>query len=137
MVIVDSSVLIDFLEGRHNPQTDWLKLHVDTQEIGITTLIQSEVLQGVRGDKRFSEVEDALNQFVIFETASSKLAIAAARNYRRLCSLGITPRNLIDTFVATYCIESGHDLLHRDRDFDGFATHLGLSVIDFSKIAPN
>jgi predicted nucleic acid-binding protein len=137
MVIVDSSVLLDFLDGRQNPQTDWLTLHLDMQEIGITSLIQSEVLQGVRNDKRFGEVEEALNQFVIFETASSKLAIAAALNYRRLRSLGITPRNLIDTFLATFCIESGHDLLHRDRDFDGFAAHLGLSVVDFSKFAAN
>jgi predicted nucleic acid-binding protein len=137
MVIVDSSVLIDFLEGRKNPQTDWLGRHIGSQPIGITSLIQCETLQGIRNDKRFTEAADALQQFVIFETGSSALAIAAARNYRTLRGLGITVHSTIDTFVATFCIEYGHDLLHRDSDFDGFQQHLGLSVVDPSAAVPN
>src|SRR5580693_8149985 len=117
MVIIDSSVMIDFLGGLSNAQTDWLGLHIGTEPLGITSLILSEVLQGIRSDKRFAEMVEALDQFAIFETGSAGLAIAAARNYRTLRRLGITVRNTIDTFVATFCIENGHHLLHRDSDF--------------------
>ena len=129
MVIVDSSVLIDFLTGRKNEYTDWLNLHLDSEPIGITTLILSEVLQGIRSDKRFAETVTTLSQFVIFETGSSALAIASALNYRKLREIGITIRNTVDTIVATFCIEEDHQLLHHDSDFDHFAEHLGLRVI--------
>jgi len=137
MVIVDSSVLIDFLADRKNEQTDWLKLHLGFEPVGITSLILSEVLQGIRSDRRFAETVDALSQFVLFETGSSALAIASARNYRRLRELGVTIRNTIDTFVATFCIEEDFELLHHDSDFDHFKTHLGLRVVKTPAIAPN
>jgi len=129
MVIVDSSVLTDFLSCKKNSQTDWLLLHIDFEPIGITTLILSEVLQGIRSDKRFVETVEALSQFVLLETGSSALAIASARNYRTLRGLGVTIRNAIDTFVATFCMEEGHRLLHHDSDFDYFEEHLGLQVL--------
>jgi hypothetical protein len=129
MVIVDSSVMIDFLANKKNSQTDWLNLHLDLEPIGITSLILSEVLQGIRNDRQFAETLVILNSFVIFETGSTALAISAARNYRTLRGLGITIRNTIDTLVATFCIEEGHWLLHHDSDFDHFAEHLGLKVL--------
>ena len=137
MVIVDSSVLIDFLAYKHNEQTDWLNLRIGLEPIGITTLILSEVLQGIRSDNRFAETVDALSQFVLFETGSSGLAIASAQNYRRLRELGVTVRNTVDTFVATFSIEEGHELLHHDSDFDHFKRHLGLRVVDPLTIALN
>jgi hypothetical protein len=137
MIIVDSSVLIDFLTDKRNEQTDWLNLHLGFEPIGITTLILSEVLQGIRGDKRFAETVDALSQFVVFETGSVALAIASARNYRRLRELGVTIRNTVDTFVATFCMEEDFELLHHDSDFDHFKTHLGLRVVKTLAIAPN
>jgi predicted nucleic acid-binding protein len=137
MVIVDSSVLIDYLGDTRNEQTDWLNLHLGLEPIGITSLILSEVLQGIRGDKRFAETVDALSQFVLFETGSAALAIASARNYRRLRELGVTIRNTVDTFVATFCMEEGYELLHHDSDFDHFKEHLGLRVVKITAIAPN
>ncbi len=137
MVIVDSSVLIDFLAGRKNEQTDWLNLRIGFQPVGITTLILSEVLQGIRNDKRFAETIDVLSQFVLFETGSASLAIASARNYRRLRELGVTIRSTADTFVATFCIEEGHELLHSDSDFDYFKKHLGLCAVDPRAAAAN
>jgi predicted nucleic acid-binding protein len=137
MVIIDSSVMIDYLGGVRNAQTDWLELHIGTEPLGITNLILSEVLQGIRSDKRFADTLEALDQFVIFETGSTELAIAAARNYRTLRGIGITVRNTIDTFVATFCIENGHHLLHRDSDFDHFHLHLGLLPVDLSTVQPN
>jgi hypothetical protein len=137
MVIVYSSVLIDFLADKRNEQTDWLNLHLGVEPVGITSLILCEVLQGIRGDKRFAETVDALSQFVLFETGSVALAIASARNYRRLRELGVTIRNTVDTFVATFCIEEDYELLHHDSDFDHFKTHLGLRVVKTQAIAPN
>ncbi len=137
MVIVDSSVLIDFLADRRNEQTDWLNLHIGFEPIGITSLILSEVLQGIRSDKQFTDTVEALSQFVLFETGSAALAIASARNYRKLREIGVTIRNTIDTFVATFCIEEGYELLHRDSDFDHFKKHLGLCVVTSPTIAPN
>ena len=137
MVIVDSSVLIDFLAGRRNEQTDWLDFHLGLEPIGITSLILSEVLQGIRSDKRFAETADALSHFVLFEDVSAALAVASARNYRHLRELGITIRNTVDTLVATFCIEEDYELLHHDRDFDFFKEHLGLRVVNSLANAPN
>jgi predicted nucleic acid-binding protein len=95
------------------------------------------VLHGIRSDKRFAETVEALYRFVLFETGSAALAIASARNYRRLRELGVTIRNTVDTIVATFCIEEGYELLHHDSDFDHFKQHLGLLVINPLAVAPN
>jgi hypothetical protein len=129
--------MIDFLADKQNDQADWLNLHIGIEPLGITSLILSEVLQGIRSDRQFAETVEALGRFVLFETGSSALAIASARNYRTLRGLGVTIRNTVDTIVATFCIEEGHQLLHRDADFDYFKEHLGLLVVDPLAIAPN
>jgi predicted nucleic acid-binding protein len=125
------------LADKHNEQTDWLNLHIGSEPIGITSLILSEVLQGIRSERRFAETVDALSQFVLFETGSTALAIASARNYRRLRELGVTIRSTVDTFVATFCIEESYELLHHDSDFDHFKKHLGLRVVCPLAIAGN
>ena len=133
MVIVDTSVLIDLLADRSTPQTDWLRQNLRLQRVGITTLIMSAVLQGIRSEEQFNAILDALDQFDIFETGSRTIAVASARNFRSLRRLGVSVRNLVDCFIATFCIEGGHTLLHNDRDFDGFRNHLGLEVHDLSR----
>jgi predicted nucleic acid-binding protein len=130
MVIVDSSVLIDYLGGYSNPQTEWLDRHNSFRTIGITSLILTEVLQGIRDDARFAATLNALSQFAIFEIGSNEIAIQSARNYRILRGLGVTVRSTIDCLVATFCIEEGHRLLHHDSDFGYFEEHLGLRVVD-------
>lgn len=137
MVIVDTSVLIDFLAGRETSQTAWMMQKSNLRRIAMTSLILSEVLQGIRSDDLFTETLNILNRFPIFETGSRALAITSARNYRALRRMGITTRSTIDSLVATFCIEEGHALLHNDHDFDAFAAHLGLKVIDPLTIAPN
>ncbi|MGA2248999.1 type II toxin-antitoxin system VapC family toxin [Terracidiphilus sp.] len=129
MVIVDSSVLIDYLAGRLTPQTEWLLRSPDSSRIGITSLILSEVLQGVRSDDAFPETLRILQQFAVFETGGRELAIASARNYRELRKLGFTIRSTIDCITATFCIEEGHTLLHNDRDFTAFENHLHLETV--------
>jgi|ERR1017187_5063508 predicted nucleic acid-binding protein len=129
MVIVDSSVLIDYLGGYSNPETEWLDAQVSFRRIGITSLILTEVLQGIRDDARFAGTLKALSKFAIFEVGSNELAIQSARNYRTLRGLGVTIRSTVDCLVATFCIEQSHELLHHDSDFDSFEKHLGLRVM--------
>jgi hypothetical protein len=130
MVIVDSSVLIDYLANRMTPETDWLEKNRTLKRIGITSFILTEVMQGIRDDRLFAETLNALSQFAFFEAGERDLAIATSRNYRKLRKIGITIRNAIDCNTATLCIEEGHTLLHNDRDFDPFEDHLGLNVVD-------
>src|SRR5579871_3553025 len=124
MVIVDTSVLIDYLGNRPTWQTGWLDEQISRQRIGITSLVLAEVLQGIRRDEVFEATLQELSEFVLFESVDSDLAIASAQNYRLLRQKGVTIRNLIDTVTATFCIEGGHELLHNDRDFEPFHTYL-------------
>lgn len=128
MVIVDATVWIDYLRGEENLETLWLERHLTQQPIGLTDLTLCEVLQGVRGSE-FSYICDDLLRFHLFSTGGLELAIAAARNYVSLRERGLTVRKTIDCIVATFCLVAGHELLHRDRDFDAFERVLGLRVI--------
>ncbi len=129
MVIVDSSVWIDYFADVRNRQTDWLDRQLGFTSVGLTDLIFCEVLQGVRDEFTFAQVRRELLNFQIMDAGGSHLAVAAARNYRILRQKGSTVRKTIDCLIATFCIESGHELLHRDRDFDPFEKYLGLRVV--------
>jgi len=129
VVIVDTTVWVDYLRGTHNPETEWLEIEADRKRLGLTDLILCEVLQGVRSDQELSQVRKELERFALFETGGEKLAIAATRNYRRIREEGLTVRKTIDCLIATFCMSNGHALLHRDRDFDAFEEILGLPVI--------
>lgn len=129
MVIIDTTVWVDYFRGVRNPETDWLDVELDRQRLGLTDIILCEVLQGVHDDTAAADVERRLRKLEIFETGGVELATAAARNYRLLRVRGYTVRKTIDCLIATFCIRSGHSLLHRDRDFDPFETYLELSVV--------
>lgn len=129
MVIVDTTVWVDYLQGARNPEAEWLHVEFDRQRLGLTDIILCEVLQGVRDDRVAKNVEAALLTFQVFETGSVALAREAAQNYRALRTRGHTVRKTIDCLIATFCLREHHALLHRDRDFDPFETYLGLRVI--------
>jgi len=129
MVIVDTTVWIDYLRGTNNPETIWLDQELTRQRLGLTDLILCEVLQGIRDTAQFAQVRDELLTFHLFETGGKELAIASALNYRKLRDQGYTVRRTIDCLIATFCLQTGHELLHRDRDFDVFEKALGLRVI--------
>ncbi|MGA3082089.1 MAG: PIN domain nuclease [Terracidiphilus sp.] len=129
MVIVDSSVWIDALNGKITPETIWLKLALDREQVGLTSLILCEVLQGIRFDRRFRETEQLFQKFPVFASMTVELAVGAAQNFRLLQRQGITVRKTIDCIIATFCIEEGHQLLHHDSDFEPFEEHLGLRVV--------
>ena len=129
MIIVDTTVWIDYFHGTRNAETDWLDVELDRQRLGVTDIILCEVLQGVRDDTAVATVERQLLAVEVFETGGVELARAAARNYRILRSRGHTVRKTIDCLIATFCLRGHHSLLHRDRDFDPFERFLNLSVI--------
>ena len=129
MVIVDSTVWVDYFNGLHNPETDWLDTQLDQQRLGLTTIILCEVLQGVRDERQAAEVEAELMKLEILEVAGVSLAVQAAKNYRTLRGRGRTVPKTIDVLIATFCLQEHHSLLHCDHDFDPFEELLGLSVI--------
>jgi predicted nucleic acid-binding protein len=129
MTIVDSSVWIDVLAGRATRQATWLHRQISQRRIGLTDLILYEVLQGARDDSQFMQLRSKLEPFELWPTMTPGAEVRAARNYRALRRLGITVRKSADCLIATYCIDGDHELLHNDRDFDGFEAHLGLRVI--------
>jgi len=129
MVIVDTTVWIDYLRGLRNAETDYFDREVARQRFGLTDLILCETLQGIGDEKAFTRVLRELRRFELFETGGEELAIEAARNFRSLRQRGHTVRKTIDCLIATFCLRHGHSLLHRDRDYDPFEDFLGLSVI--------
>ena len=129
MLIVDSTVWIDYFNGLENPQTNYLDQMVDRTPILVGDLILAEVLQGFRDDSNFEEARRALSKYIQVEMVNPELALQSARNYRLLRRKGITVRKTIDSLIATYCIENEHDLLHNDTDFDGYKKHLKLRVV--------
>ncbi len=129
MILVDSSVWIDFFNGVRTPQTDKLDDLLGSEELVMGDLILTEVLQGFNLDRDFETARKALAALPAVELGGEQIAIEAAKNFRRLRKLGITVRKTIDCIIATRCIVSGHDLLHSDRDFDPFRDHLGLRVL--------
>lgn len=129
MVIVDTTVWVDYLKGVGTPAVEWLDRETSRQRLGLLDLMACEVLQGLSTDQEASSVLRHLRQFEIFATGGVDLAVAAARNYRRLRSRGKTVRKTIDCLIATFCIEQHHALLHNDRDFDAFEELLDLQVV--------
>lgn len=129
MIVVDTTVWIDALQGRSNMHTQWLDRNLTVERLGLTDLILCEILRGVRENASFTLFRDDLLRFRIYETGGTELAIASADYYRELRRKGITIRSTIDCITATYCIREGHQLLHNDRDFEPFEKHFGLKVI--------
>jgi predicted nucleic acid-binding protein len=129
MTIVDTTVWIDYFRGLSTEQTTWLDKHLSQQRIGVTDLILCEVLQGIRHESRVEAVQQELFKLEIFSTGGVDLALAAAANYRKLRTKDFTIRRTLDCFIATFCLQHDHALLHHDRDFDPFEKILGLRVI--------
>ncbi len=129
MLVVDTSVWVDYFNGVENPQTDFLNAILDKTPILIGDLILAEVLQGFRHDPDFEKVRRILGKFMQESMVDPVLAVQSSRNYRFLRQKGVTVRKTIDSLIATFCIENDHELLHNDSDFDGYEKHLGLRVI--------
>lgn len=130
MILVDSSVWIDFFRDRPTLQAEWLDRNLGNEGLVVGDLILAEVLQGFKEDKGFNEAKRLLGRLARVNVGGMELAIQAARNYRRLRTLGVTIRGTVDVLIATRCMTDGLRLLHSDRDYDAFEEHLGLRVVD-------
>ena len=126
MIVVDSSVWIDFLNGRDLPHVRRLREILGAAEITIGDLMLCEVLQGLSSERAARDVEALLRRFEIAPMAGDAIAVQAARNFRALRRRGITIRRTIDLLIGTWCIEHRRPLLHNDNDFRPMARHLGL-----------
>lgn len=129
MVVVDTTVWIDYFANRSTRQVDWLDRELTSRRLGLTDLMVCEILQGVSSGRQATTVLTNLKRFEILESGGVDIASAAAANYRTLRTQGVTVRKTIDCLIATVCMRGGHELLHNDRDFDPFETHLGLRVV--------
>ena len=128
MILVDSSVWIDYFRSADTPQVALLDFLLGRSPLAVGDLIAAEVLQGVRDEQEFKWVKTTLNAFEHIDLAGYEIAIKASENHRLLRAAGVTVRKTMDTLIATRCIEDGLTLLHADRDFLPFSQHLGLKV---------
>ena len=129
MIVVDSSVWIDFFRGSATRETTVLRSLIGRGVVLVGDLILAEVLQGFPDERQAEAGRRTLELSPVEPMVGRDLAVAAARNYRNLRAGGVTVRRTIDLLIATFCLERGHALLHRDRDFDPMAARLGLRVV--------
>jgi predicted nucleic acid-binding protein len=129
MIIVDSSVWIDYFNGKATPETDALDGLLGREPVLTGDLILTEVLQGFRRDADYRKARTLLETLELRTLGGREVAVAAADNYRALRRRGITPRKTIDMIIGTYCLVHGLQLLHADRDFDVLEQELGLLVL--------
>jgi predicted nucleic acid-binding protein len=129
VILVDSSVWIDFFNGRDTRQTDLLDGLLGEEEVLTGDLIYVEVLQGFRREREFHHAKHALDALPLADLLGREIALATALNYRALRQRAITVRGTIDVIIATFCVQNGHVLLHADRDFEPMREHLGLRTL--------
>ena len=126
MILVDSSVWIDFFNGTENSETDKLNEILGLEEVVIGDLILAEVLQGFRSDTDFKTAKNVLTSLTVHGLLGKELAIKSANNFRKLRKKGVTIRKTADVIIATYCIENKMPLLSTDKDFLPFVANLRL-----------
>ena len=128
MLVVDSSVWVDFFNDTANPAADLLQHLLDHGEVRLVVpdLVLFEVLRGFRLEHDYRQARLLMETLSIEAAGGTELALAAAQHYRSLRAQGVTVRSPIDVLVAAFCIENDYALLHRDRDFDAFEDLRGL-----------
>jgi len=130
MILIDSSVWIDYFNGNQTSKTDWLDSSLGNTPIIIGDLILTEVLQGFQSEKDFKIAKDLLLNIPFVTLGGKALALESAMNCRILRRKGVTVRKTIDIIIGTFCIHNQLSLLHCDRDFDPMVKFLGLKIID-------
>ena len=130
MIIVDSSVWIDYFNGKKTRQTDWLDSALGSTPVIMGDLILTEVLQGFQNNKEFKVAKELLLGMPFMPMMDRAIALKSAENYRVLRKRGVTPRKTIDVIIGTFCVHYQLPLLHDDRDFDPMVEYLGLRVVD-------
>ena len=129
MIVVDTSVWIDFFRGQPTPAVTKLSELLRVEKLLVGDIILCEILKGARSSEHAIKLEHFMRKCSLVPMLDARLAVAAASNYRELRSNGITVRKTVDLIIGTYCIARRHTLLHSDRDFDPMETFLGLDVV--------
>jgi predicted nucleic acid-binding protein len=130
VLVVDTSVWVNFLRANPTRAVQTLRNAITLEEFPVLVgdIVLLEVLQGARDDNHAARIESDLRQFPIVPMLGDAVALAAARNFRRLRALGITLRSTVDLIIGSFCLLHGHALLHEDRDYEPMVNHLGLIV---------
>lgn len=128
MIFVDSSVWIDYFNGKSTSETETLNSLLGVEPIATGDLILSEVLQGFRKDKDYKTAKNLLTLLTVFNMLDTSIAIESADNFRLLRKKGITVRKTVDAIIATFCIKNNLPLLHSDKDFEPFHKYLRLKI---------
>lgn len=132
-IIADTSVWIDYFNGKATPQSDFLDIQLDLGNMAMFDVILMEVLQGFRLDKDYNLAKSALEHLLCYDILGKNNAITFASYYRQLRQKGITIRKSNDVMIASFCVEHGLPLLFCDRDFLPFVQHFGLvSALNYS-----
>lgn len=129
VILVDSSVWIDYFLGRDTPQAEILDRSLGVRAVGVGDLVLTEVLQGFRDDKDYRIARSIMSELTVFELLGKDMAVKSAENFRKLRKKGITIRKTADVIIATYCIEHSLPLLFSDKDFKPFVRHLKLAEV--------
>jgi predicted nucleic acid-binding protein len=129
MILVDSSVWIDYFNGQRTWQTNLLDNILSDVPVIIGDLILAEILQGFRSDNDYKSAKSYLSALPLRQIGGYQVAVQSVQNYRLLRKKGMTVRKTIDVIIGTYCILEGLPLLHDDRDFDPMVSHLSLMVL--------
>jgi len=128
LILVDSSVFIDYFNGINNWHTDELNALLGNELVITGDYILAEVLQGFRNDKDYKIAKEIMQSFPCFNICNEELAIKSADNFRYLRTKGITIRKTVDLIIGTFCIENEIELLHNDRDFEPMGQYLNLKI---------
>lgn len=128
MIFLDSTVLIDYFNGKNSWQVDVLDSILGRELVVIGDYVLTEVLQGFRSDKEYQKAKTILLLFPCFDIGGKEMALQSAKNYRYLRKKGVTVGKTIDSMIATFCIENKLTLLHDDKDFDPFVKFLKLKI---------
>ncbi len=132
MVVVDTTVWIDFFTAKSTPEVAELeRLLNEGEDICTCGIILTEVLQGIRKDEDYQRTLSRFNSF-LFLPMNRQVFIRAAELYRSLRRRGVTIRKPVDCMIASVAVEHDIPLLHNDRDFDPIETHCGLKVVRVS-----
>lgn len=126
MILVDSSVWIDYFLGHDTPEVDILDRSLGVRAVAIGDLVLTEVLQGFRADNDYKIARSLMEELTVFDMLGKDMAVKSAANFRKLRKKGMTIRKTADVIIATYCIENGLPLLFSDKDFKPFVDHLKL-----------
>ena len=129
MILVDTSVWIDYFNGKNNRYTDALDSALEEGTVAIGDLIFLEILQGFKADRDFHKAKTTLESLDQYEMFAHTMAIKCAENYRALRKKGLTIRKTTDVIIATFCLENQIPLLFSDRDFIPFVRVLGLRAV--------